>query len=408
MANKIYYSKTGRTGNAASDLDSIDGATLVDGDWAFIVIGGITPEIYKLVEGSAGPAGSFPPATNPGTKKWELLPVGSSFATAAQELAGASAVVASSPSVSREMIINLKPVVVSAAVLSIVTKSASATPDATNPIKAMVPDGAGNTQRTRTAGAIVFTLSDATRWGLVSSATDKIKLHPYAVWDAAGSRLLFAISRFSGFHQVPTTTTITDEDCFIFEDSLNPAYTPVATDHCACIGDQWATYNTANAPDWTFLDATTAVEFSPQVIWNPKSDYGKSLNLATSYNFSTDLANTSMVNAVVKQSGRYLISVHTTLVEDYKNGLVKQEIKTGSATYGSAVSIKNSETAMAIYDAGTGRMASTAISTDGYVNAGNTIHQGIGFVASAGGTNTTIYGDNTLVGATSLTFTRID
>lgn len=73
MANKIYYSKTGRTGGTAVDLDSIDGATLVAGDFAYVTIGGIIVETYKLVDPSASPVGSFPPVANPGTKRWELL-----------------------------------------------------------------------------------------------------------------------------------------------------------------------------------------------------------------------------------------------------------------------------------------------------------------------------------------------
>ena len=72
MANKIYYSKTSRTGGAAIDLDSIDGSLLTDGDFAHVTIDG-TIEVYKLVDPSSSPAGSFPPATNPGTKRWEVL-----------------------------------------------------------------------------------------------------------------------------------------------------------------------------------------------------------------------------------------------------------------------------------------------------------------------------------------------
>lgn len=72
MANKIYFSKTGTTGGLTADLDSIDGNTLVDGDFGFVSIAGVL-QVYKLKDGSTGPAGSFPPATNPGAKKWELL-----------------------------------------------------------------------------------------------------------------------------------------------------------------------------------------------------------------------------------------------------------------------------------------------------------------------------------------------
>ncbi len=73
MANKIYYSKTTLTGGGATALDSIDGAGLVDGDFAYVTLGGVRTETYKLIEGSASPPRSFPPVTNPGTKRWEFL-----------------------------------------------------------------------------------------------------------------------------------------------------------------------------------------------------------------------------------------------------------------------------------------------------------------------------------------------
>jgi hypothetical protein len=325
-------------------------------------------------------------------------------ATAAQELTGASAVLASSPSVSREYIINLKPVVnASVNKLDILTKSTSAVPDASNPIKVMIPDGAGNTQRTRTANAIQFTLNDATGyWGIVSSATDKLKLHPYAIWDSTNSRLIFALSRFSGFNQVPTTTTNTDDDYFLFENSLSPAYTPSATDHCVCIGDQWATYNTANTPDWTFLDATTAVEFSPQVIWNPKSDYARTLSLATSISSGGNISDNTVVNTVVKQSGKYLITGQLSVNSSGTFAYGMARIKTGSSTYGSAV---QKAAAQAISD-NTSDPGTGSPSTTVYLNAGDTIHLG-GSAFAASGTRY-IYGDNTEVGATQLSFTRTD
>ena len=88
MANKIYYSKTTRTGGGATALDSIDGNSLVDGDFGYVTISGISLEVYKLKAGSASPPGSFPPATNPGTKRWELLSVLPGFASAAEILTG--------------------------------------------------------------------------------------------------------------------------------------------------------------------------------------------------------------------------------------------------------------------------------------------------------------------------------
>jgi hypothetical protein len=74
MANKIYYSATTLTGGAATALDYIDGTGLVDGDIAFVFIGGVL-YVYKL-NATSGAAESSPwiiaPDTNAGTKRWIL------------------------------------------------------------------------------------------------------------------------------------------------------------------------------------------------------------------------------------------------------------------------------------------------------------------------------------------------
>ncbi len=74
MANKIYYSKILLTGGGATALDSIDGAGLVDGDFATVTISKAL-YLYKL-NATLGGAESSPnlilPDTNPGTKVWVL------------------------------------------------------------------------------------------------------------------------------------------------------------------------------------------------------------------------------------------------------------------------------------------------------------------------------------------------
>lgn len=75
MADKnIYWSKTGLTGGAATDLDSIDGTGLQDGEIAHVWISNVL-YIY-LLDVDSGAAESSPaiiaPDTNPGDKRWIL------------------------------------------------------------------------------------------------------------------------------------------------------------------------------------------------------------------------------------------------------------------------------------------------------------------------------------------------
>jgi hypothetical protein len=75
MADKnIYWSKTGLTGGAATDLDSIDGTGLQDGEIAHVWISNVL-YIY-LLDVDSGAAESSPaiiaPDTNAGDKRWIL------------------------------------------------------------------------------------------------------------------------------------------------------------------------------------------------------------------------------------------------------------------------------------------------------------------------------------------------
>lgn len=74
MANKIFWSKTGFTGGAATALDSIDGAGLTDGDFAIVSVSGVH-YLYKLDADSAATETSpsvIAPDSNAGTKRWIL------------------------------------------------------------------------------------------------------------------------------------------------------------------------------------------------------------------------------------------------------------------------------------------------------------------------------------------------
>ena len=301
------------------------------------------------------------------------------------------------PSASVDLVNNLKPVV-NAAVnkLDIFTKTGGAVPNSTNFPTISIPDGNGYTARTRKAtylsGTSQFTLADATAyWGAVSGA-DNIKLHIYAIWDGTG--VVLALSRFAGYLMVPTTVSAGDDDFFLLENSST--YTRSNAHYCVSIGHVWTNYNTPNNPDWTIL--ATPAELTPQVIWNPKSDYGYNKNLATTISASP-VPEQSVVNVVVKQSGTYNITFHA-MGDNAGWGWVNAYIKTGSSTYGSAVYKATGGTAA---NSGNG-YGSVSITKLVYLNAGDTIHGG----AKAGGDAAHICGDSTLAGATVLTFQRAD
>jgi len=69
------YKYTGLTGGAATDLDSVDGDSLVNGDFAFVFASGILYQ-YEL-DSTSGATEASPfviaPDSNPGTKRWLLF-----------------------------------------------------------------------------------------------------------------------------------------------------------------------------------------------------------------------------------------------------------------------------------------------------------------------------------------------
>lgn len=76
MANKAYGSKTTLTGGGATALDSLDGASIFDGDIAFVPVNGVL-YVYRL-NATSGAAESSPdiisPDANAGDKRWILQP----------------------------------------------------------------------------------------------------------------------------------------------------------------------------------------------------------------------------------------------------------------------------------------------------------------------------------------------
>jgi hypothetical protein len=301
------------------------------------------------------------------------------------------------------LVINLAPTV-NAAVnkLDIFSKSGGAAPTVSNVIAVAIPDGNGHTLRTRAAaylsGTSQIVLANATNYWSKGVLASEIKTAwLYAIWDGTG--IVWALAGYSGFNRVPTTTTETDDDYFLLEASST--YTRSNDHYCIAVAKIRYEYDTADDPDHT-IQAT--VEDAPRVIWNPKSDYGKTVNLATTITSGSDI-NQSVCSAVVPQSGRYLISGHVYAHCNAAAACLGLYIKKGSATYGSAVqkayTYNDSNYAPSNY------FASAAIpGVIAWLNAGETIHLGAVVTATTG--NRVVNGDDSTVGGTQLTFTRID
>jgi len=298
---------------------------------------------------------------------------------------------------------NLKPVV-NATVnkLDIFTKSGGAIPDAANIIAVAIPDGNGYTFRSRAAaylsGTSQFIMADAANYWSKGSLDAEIKTaYVYAIWDAAGG-IVWALGGYSGFTRVPASTTETDDDFFLLE--AGSTYTKAVTDYCVCVGKIRYQYDTADTPDHT-IQAT--VLDAPQVIWNPKSDYGYSKNFATTFTQGSNISEASRIAIVVKQSGKYSISATVLGSTDVTGVTARLYIRTGSATYASATQLTFSSMVRA--DGGISSVAGP--SKQKYLNAGDTIHLGISI---NGTTNMSIIGDDGSwgPGVTQLTFMRVD
>ena len=284
--------------------------------------------------------------------------------------------------------------------LDIFARSNTAAPDASNIILVNIPDGNGNVYRKRAgtylSGTGQFVMADAANYWSKGSLDAEIKTaYVYAIWDGTG--IVWALGGYSGFTRVPASTTATDDDFFLLEASST--YTKVITDYCVCVGKIRYQYDTADAPDHT-IQAT--VLDAPQVIWNPKSDYGYQKNLATTNTVAGDIAAYSAVSVLVKQSGKYFVTTQAMGLCTNDVGSLTLFIKTGSSTYGSAVQKAYQNSAQTTSN----RPANASCNATVYLNAGDTIHLGVGLVGGVG--NEIIYGDNDSAGCTALNFSRID
>ena len=300
--------------------------------------------------------------------------------------------------VAKELIINLKPVVnVAVNKLDIFSKSAGTAPDASNPVKVMIPDGNGYTQRTRAeaylSGTSQIILADATDYWSKGSLDAEIKTAwLYAIWDGTG--IVWALGGYSGFNSVPTTTTATDDDYFLLEASST--YTRSASHYCVAVAKIRYQYDTADTPDHTIQSNG---ENAPQVIWNARSDYGYSKALASTISAAADITSQAFVSLIVKQSGKFYWSGEVSFSPN-ASGVGQLEFKTGSATYASATLQRDTSI---VTTNGTDNICASG---ELYLNAGDSIHLG-GALTASGGIRK-IRGASDAIGCTMLTFRRVD
>ncbi len=341
--------------------------------------------------------------TATGNAKFKAGATAVTFATAAEDLAGAEAAKATAPLTNPQLIKNLKPVVnADVNELDIFTKSGGAAPDANNIIHVAIPDGNGYTFRSRNgavaSGTGQIAMADAGNYWSKGSLDAEIKTcWLYAIWSTADGGIVWALSGYSGFTRVPAAGgAATDDDWFLLEGSSS--YTAVITDYCVAVAKIRYQYDTADTPDHTIQ---ASGENAPQVIWNPKSDYGYQKNLATTNTSGSAVAEYSAVSVVTKQSGKFHI-IGKIQASNTGANLIDVYIKVGSATYASAVYVGG-----ALSDTfGANYVLSLTCSAERFLNAGDTIHLGLRN-RSAG----SIQGDDSganYIGVTTLVFNRVD
>jgi hypothetical protein len=130
--------------------------------------------------------------------------------------------------------------------------SLDATPDQWNPIRVQIQDGNGVSLRKRGAtyldGTYSITLVDGTAyWNKVSINNSLYYGFLYAIWDGTG--IIFALGGHPNLLNVSTTTTVTDADYLLLEDSTT--YSRNSAHFCTAIAEVAYEYDTADTPDYT-------------------------------------------------------------------------------------------------------------------------------------------------------------
>jgi len=313
---------------------------------------------------------------------------------------------ASLTGINTEMIKNLKPVVnASVNKLDVFTKTGGAVPDATNYITVAIPDGAGYTFRSRAAtylsGTSQFIMADAANYWSKGSTDGEIKTaYVYAIWDGTG--IVWALSGYSGFNSVPTTTTATDDDYFLLEASST--YTRSASHYCVAVAKIRYQYDTGDSPDHT-IQAT--VDNGPEVVWNPRSDYNNKTWLTTNITSGSPITQV-VVTKIAKQSGRFeIFGSIDGMWWSNASGYVSATLKVGSSTYDNAVQVGFSAQMPSDYDGATHQCNVLAHAPNVYLNAGDTIHLYVYF--RNGGANYWVSGNaDGNLSNTYISFKRID
>lgn len=328
-----------------------------------------------------------------------------SFASVAETLAGAEATKAIAPlTLAAELVKNLKPVTyASTNILDVFTKSGNAAPNATNIITVAIPDGTGYSWRSRSgayaSGTSQILLVDGTNYWSKGSVNGEIKnAYVYAIWDATGTGLVWAVGGYSGWNRVPSTTATADDDFFLLETSST--YTKSTNDYCVPVARVRYEYDTGDTPDHTIQIGDEDV---PQIVWNPKSDYSRLFTMATTITSNgVNIAQASILSGICKQPGRYTINGGD--VAYCAAGKSSQEIyiKTGNAVYGSAV--QRGYSILGIPSTGTDTCPPLIV--DVYLRIGDTIHLGATLTGVSG--DRIIRGDDFVAGSTYLKFNRID
>lgn len=217
----------------------------------------------------------------------------------------------------------------------------------------------------------------------------------YAIWSAANSCIVWAASGYSGFDKVPTQTTVGFADYFLLEDGST--YTKVNTDYCVCVGKFWKTSHTSDSPDHRIL---SVLEYTPEVTWNPKSDYNGQFFLSSTQTAAANITNYIVSSLPVVQSGIYSITGHVYASDDAVAVYCFIWLAVGSPTAASSVY----KTCGVI--ASGGATLSLDLSTISYMNIGEVIHLDITVNAASG--NRSIQGSAAGIKHTGIEFKRID
>jgi hypothetical protein len=135
----------------------------------------------------------------------------------------------------------------------------------------MIPDGTGNTMRSRTAAVVSGTsqivLADAAGYfGYGSLDASNYILYVYAIYSAADAGIVWAVSANPNLRMVATTATATDFSYMLLEGSST--YSKQATDYCVRVGSFKVQYDTADAPDYTIDAANIYVGWNKTPIDN--------------------------------------------------------------------------------------------------------------------------------------------